>query len=183
MKQEKQTEQAFVDVLVKYLSKSLTIEEEVWSDCKKGRIDLIATTKEGYRLGIECKKNNRKRGEEMGKFISQALRYKSYYFNGSKIPIFIAPSLSYNYFVLSEETKEIDSKEFHLDRHDKTHEHHSFNGFLGEIGCGEIRSNGSFLYFSYSNKIVWSGQTKYKSEEVKGTHEVNYKRILNKINL
>ena len=184
MKNNEQTEQQYVDKVTNQLKKYFTVIPEVWSDCKNGRIDLIITTLEGQSFGIECKRPDSKRGEEMGEFIKQAIRYSDYKFNGKRIPIFIAPALSYNYFVLNNEEKIIESVKWHKDRHDENHEHHSVNGFLGSMNVGEIRRSGNLFFFlSFSNKIIWTSQLGYKTGKAKGLHEENYKKLLIKLGI
>jgi hypothetical protein len=179
-------ESVFVDKLTIALQKNLKVEREVKSDCRTARIDIIATTKEGYRFGIECKRYDEKRGEKVGEYIKQAERYSKCLFNGFIIPIFIAPPLSYHYLLMNQETQEIDGVKWHRDRHNEEHEHHTINGLLGVFRVGELRKskdyNGQFFYFSFSNKPIWSTQIKYGTNEIKGTHEVNYQQLIKKLN-
>lgn len=183
MKNDIDTESQFVDKLVVNLNKYFKVEREVWSDCKNGRIDLVISLPDGCRFGVECKCNDKKRGEEIGEFVKQAIRYKDYKFNGVKIPIFIAPPLSYNYFLMNEFTKDIDGEKWHKDRHLETHEHHTVNGFLGSFGVGEIRRCNSFFFLSFSNKIIWSSQKEYKTNIAKGLHKENYAKLLIKLGI
>jgi len=179
-------ESVFVDKITKALQKHLKLQHEVWTDCRTGRIDLIATTSDGYRFGVECKRYNEKRGEKVGEYIKQAERYSNCLFNGVKIPIFIAPPLSYHYLLMNQESKEIDGVKWHKDRHNEEHEHHTMNGLLGVFRVGEIRKskdyNGNYFYFSFSNKPIWSSQLIYGTKQIKGTHEVNYQNLLKKLN-
>ena len=192
MKNNTDTEDDYVNKLVKHLGKNLKVEKEVWSDCGNGRVDLVVTTTEGYNFGIECKKNNSKRGEEMGEFVKQAIRYVGYKFKGKRIPIFISPPISYNYFLLNEFSQDIEGKMWHKDRHELHTNHHSFNGFLGCFGVGEIRKSKDswgkeYFYFSTSNKIIWSSENKkiwdYPKYEIKmaGTHIKNYNLLIKKL--
>lgn len=183
MKNNEELEEVFVNKLVGNLNKYFKVEKEVWSDCRQGRIDLVITTDEGYRFGVECKQNNDKRGEEIGEFIKQAIRYKDYKFNGVRIPIFIAPPLSYNYFIMNQQEQILEGKKWHKDRHIETHEHHTVNGFLGSFGVGEIRKCNSFFFLSFSNKIIWSSQKQYNTGIARGTHEANYQKLLLKLDI
>ncbi len=93
---------------------------------------------------------------------------------------------------MNEEEKLIEGQYWHQDRHDKTHTHHSMNGFLGVFNIGEIRksknSNGVFIYISFSNKVIWSSciynnwisGTKYIVGP-KGLHDKNYESLIKKI--
>lgn len=179
-----ETEEQFVIRVINVLQKYFKIEREVWSDCRGGRIDLILTTKEGYRFGLECKRYDKKKGEQIGEYVKQAIRYSNYTFSGVKIPIFIAPPLSYKYFIMNEDVIIDENKiSWHKDRHNETHEHHSFNGFLGAFNVGELRTfEKGIFYFSFSNKIIWNSALQYKTNNPKGTHEVNYQLLIKKIN-
>lgn len=182
MKEE--TEEQFVNKVINVLQKYFKVEREVWSDCRNGRIDLILTTKEGYRLGLECKRYDKKKGEQIGEYVKQAIRYSQYTFSSVKIPIFIAPPLSYKYFIMNEiEELKGDGNKWHKDRHNETHEHHTFNGFLGAFNVGELRTfEKGVFYFSFSNKIIWNSALRYKTNFPKGIHEVNYQQLIKKIN-
>jgi len=175
-------EKDYVTKVINTLSQHLKVSQEVKCDCGKCRIDIIVTTKEGYRFGIECKRTNSKKGEEMGKFIQQAVRYSNHTFSKEYIPIFIAPALSYNYFVLNEEVKDIEGVDWVKDRHGKNHQHHSFNGFLGDFGIGELRKyKDELFYFSFSNKIIWTSKKWYSVYNNAGTHQENYDKLIKKI--
>lgn len=181
---EEETEAQFVNKVVIVLQKYFKVEREVWSDCRGGRIDLILTTKEGYRFGVECKRFDKKKGEKIGRYIKQAMRYSTYNFSNERIPIFIAPPLSYKYFIMNdfEDVKE-NGEKWHKDRHYETHEHHSFNGFLGVFNVGEIRTfEKGFFYFSFCNKIIWDSSFRYNTKTPKGIHKVNYENLIKKIN-
>ena len=183
MKNNIDKESDFVNKLVGTLQNYFKVQSEVWSDCNRGRIDLILTTKEGYRFGVECKRNDNKRGEQIGEFILQAIRYKDYLFGGVKIPIFIAPPLSYNYFLMNEISMVFEDDKWHKDRHKETHEHHSCNGFLGAFGIGEIRNLGSYFILSLSNKNIWSSKKDWKTKQATGTHIENYKKLIIKLEI
>jgi hypothetical protein len=182
------TEQEFVDVLAYTFGKHFKVTLEVWSKCKNGRIDILLTYKDKYYFGIECKQPNRKRGEEIGEFVKQAIRYSDYEFqveNGvyKKIPIFICPALSYHYFILNDEVTELNGKKWHKDRHDSNFSHHSFNGFLGTFGIGEVRKSGQNYYFSVSNSTIWKSNKIYGSQEIEGINEANYVKLAKKLGL
>ena len=82
----KQEEKEFVDKLIKPLTNHFNIQQEVKSKCGKGRIDLVLQSKENDNIyfGVECKKPDKKRGEEMARFVKQAIRYTDYEFLTSK---------------------------------------------------------------------------------------------------
>lgn len=186
----KQLEKEFVKKLIPHFEKYFLIKQECWSECKKYRIDIILQIPDkNIFFGIECKIPNKKRGEEIGKFVKQAENYSNLKFdvlkNSStflKIPIFICPSLSYDYFILNENQRIIiDSTVklnqwiginnlWHQDRHNRFCEHHTFNGFLGCFNIGEVRKlNNKDFIFSFSNKIIFSS--------LKGLHFENYNKL------
>ena len=181
------TEKEFVDKLELVFNKYFTVNREVRSKSGKDRIDIIVITDNGEAFGIECKRPNKKKGAEMFKYVEQAIRYKDAEFpikgEYKRIPIFIAPPLSYNYFILNEETQVIDGIEWHKDRHNKDHDHHSMNGFLGGLGIGEVRVQGADFHFSFSNKFIWKSEKRYNPNSPKGLHKVNYDKLLKKLGI
>lgn len=187
-----ETEQDFVNKLIPTFSKHFKVETEVWSKCKNGRIDLLLNLDNKYYFGIECKLPNAKRGEQIGKYVKQAIRYSNYEFhigNGiyKKIPIFICPPLSYKYFLMNQRETIIDNidnvycngnkfKKWHQDRHCENSSHHSFNGFLGEFNVGEVRRFDNVnYYFSFSNNIIY--------ELRNGIDEKRYVKLLKKLSI
>jgi len=199
----KQLEKEFVDKIIIEFEKHFVIKREIKSQCKKYRIDLILQLKENKNVffGIECKIPNKKKGEEIGRFINQAIVYSNALFEVEinifkKIPIFICPPLSYNYFLMNEEELLIENHLFkvndilsfkrdtlfHRDRHTKDDKHHSFNGFLGAFKIGEVRNfGGKEYYFSLSNKIIFSSKGRYIpliNIESKYLHLTNYNFII-----
>lgn len=182
------SEKEFVDAVAITFGKHFKVNLEVWSKCKNGRIDILLNYNDEYFFGVECKQPNRKKGEEIGEFVKQAIRYSNYEFEikkgvYKKIPIFICPALSYHYFLMNEETLEIDGVKFHKDRHDENFSHHSFNGFLGSFGIGEVRKSKYGYYFSVSNSIIWESAMKYNYKEIKGINEINYNKLAKKLAL
>ena len=100
-KEVKQTEEQFVDTVENYLKKHFNTQREIWSRCKNGRIDLVLNLPNtDIYFGIECIIPDKKRGEKMGEFLKQAIRYSNYEFEikpnvFKKIPIAICPALSF----------------------------------------------------------------------------------------
>lgn len=68
-------EKELVDKMVVQFSKYFEVQREVVSKCKKNRIDLLLTIDGKYHFGIECKRPDKKRGEEIGEYVLQAKRY------------------------------------------------------------------------------------------------------------
>lgn len=184
-----QTEKQFIDSILPTFGKHFKVETEVWSKCKNGRIDILLTLNDDVYFGIECKAPNEKRGEKIGEFIKQAIRYSKYEFNigngiYKKIPILITPALSYNYLIMRTETITNNGYEYHRDRHQQYDSHHTLNGILGSFGIGEIRKSHSGKYiFSVSNKTIFSTHTKWNSSEINGLHQENYNKLLKKLGI
>lgn len=195
------TEQEFVNQLTQSFGKHFKVSAEVFSKCGKGRIDLILSLpNSNIHFGLECKKPDSKRGEQIGEYVKQAIRYTQYEFEVypgiyKRIPILICPPLSYKYFLMNERSDEFthienvtfDGKPFckwHQDRHEEHYTHHSFNGFLGAFCIGEVRKHldGSY-FFSVSNKTIFSSRKKWNSEEINGLHDVNYTNLLKKLGI
>ena len=83
-KNKYKTEQEFVDVVAYTFSKHFKVNLEVWSKCKNARIDILLNYKDTYYFGVECKQPNSKRGEEIGDYVKQAIRYTKYEFEIEK---------------------------------------------------------------------------------------------------
>lgn len=194
----KQEEAEFVEKLLPHLTPYFEVKREVWSKCKNGRIDLLLKLRgnDNVYFGCEAKIANRKRGEEMGEFVKQAIRYSGYEFEVEpnifkKIPITICPPLSYKYFVLNDEEKQIDGKVWHRDRHDEFNEHHSLNGFIGCWNIGELRkgfNKAPYWYFSFSNKPIFSTQiynhyedNVFIGKKMKGLNDKWYPELMQKL--
>ena len=182
-----ETEQDFVNKLIPTFSKHFKVTQEVWSKCKNGRIDLLLTLNDSIYFGIECKSPNEKRGEKIGEYIKQAVRYSNYEFNVGggiykKIPVLICPALSYNYLLMNEDVIQIGDKKYHKDRHEEYNSHHTVNGILGAFCIGEVRQSHSKKYiFSVSNKTIFTTHVKWNSKEIIGLHEENYSKLLKKL--
>jgi hypothetical protein len=180
-------EKEFVDELALKFSKYFEVQKEVVSKCKNNRIDLLLTIDGKYHFGIECKKPDKKRGEEIGRYVLQAIRYTTaeWEYRPSefvKALIFICPPLSFNYFCLSNETKIIDGITHHIDRHDKLHDHHSFNGFLGVFNIGEVRKKPLGYQFALNNKPIFEHKIyPHNGRDLTHVHEVNYNFYMNKL--
>jgi hypothetical protein len=187
-------ENIFVENCIKSFSQHFKCQREVWSKCRQGRIDIVLETDCGKFFGVEAKVPDRKRGEKIGEFVKQAIRYSAYEFevrpnHFEVIPIFICPPISYKYFLMNEQEQIIDGVKWHRDRHNEVCEHHSFNGFLGSFNIGEIRNIGNgFFALINSNKIIYSTGVKrifengrFIRNEKFGLHEENYKFLIKKI--
>jgi len=189
-------EEIFVGRCIVHFSKHFTCRKEVWSKCGKGRIDILLSTVNDEHFGIEAKIPDRKRGEKLGEYVKQAVRYTGYEFQirpneYRKIPIFICPAISYKYFILNEQEMLFEGNKWHKDRHKEDFDHHTFNGFIGCWNIGEVKNvGGTDFALMFSNKIIYDtrmrkiyeGNTYIRSEK-KGLHIENYKLLLKKISV
>lgn len=181
------TEKEFVDKLIEKFSRYFEIKREVVSKTKKDRIDLLLTIHGKYHFGIECKKPNKKRGEEIGRYIKQAERYTKSEWEYKpgvyvKALIFICPPLSYNYFILNENSIFIDGIEYHSDRHHKLHDHNTINAFLcGIANIGEVRKKPLGYQFVLMNKPIFEHKIHPNGKDYSGVHIDNYNFYMNKI--
>lgn len=222
MEAEKVTrdEDQFIERVKEKLEKYFIFTPQVFSKCRKGKIDFIIKLKtdDSICFGLECKSYQRKTGEQLGEYVAQSIKYSKYEFEISpgvfkRVPIVICPPISSVFFVFSyEQKKEIGefgrTVVWHRDIHEWDRPHHTFNGFLGAFNVGEIRVGQTerrifdgvhitkkkklekYLYISFSNKIIWSGEIrddvdwdkrKKIGEHVIGTNEHNYDFLLSKI--
>lgn len=189
------TEKEFSNKIVNRLLKHFTVSAEVWSECGKYRIDFIIThRKTGSNFGLEFKRFDRKRGEEIGEFILQAQRYSMIKFKTpqgyGKVPVLICPPLSYNYLICRDGEPVISKDllgndvEYYRDRHQKQHDHHTVNGILGAFGIGEVRSetrnSGQYLKFIMSNRLLWSESKVGANYDLynDGLHILNYEKSI-----
>ena len=206
------TEQDFVDKVLPRLSKYFNIYAEQWSSCGTRRIDAILQLKTDNNVffGMEFKKIDSKRGQDLGEHILQAMRYSLLKFelaNGEvrKIPIFLCPPISFIYLMCPEfkpvsvvpHPEDCHNGEYFADRHDRNNAHNSVNGMLGVLNCGELRTtiferNGikcQKLRLIFSNKIIWDESNEWCNIEkafttgkIKGLHKINYDFLITKIN-
>lgn len=179
------TEKKFVDELALKFSKYFEVQREVLSKCKNNRIDLLLTIDGKYHFGIECKKPDKKRGEEIGKYIQQAQSYTHLKWNyrndiSVQVPIFICPALSYKYFILNEHEVVIDGKKYHQDRHSQLHSHHTFNGMLGVWNVGEVRKTELGFQFVMCNKPFYEHKS-YNNTIISRVHEINYNTYIERL--
>lgn len=181
------TEKEFVNRLALKFSKYFEVQREVVSKCKKNRIDLLLTIDGKYHFAIECKKPDKKRGEEIGKYIKQAERYTVSWWEYKpgiyvRAIVLICPPLSFNYFCLSNKTTTIDGIVHHIDRHDELHDHHSFNGLLGVFNIGEVRKKPLGYQFSINNKPVFEHKIyPHNGRDYSKVHEVNYNFMMERL--
>lgn len=182
-------EKEFVNSIIPLFTDKFTVYREVSSECKSKRIDLVLQHKIYKKIvfGVECKMFNSKKGNEIGKYIRQAINYSDYKFvfgeYSQRMPILICPALSINYLIMAEERKiDENGKYWYKDRHEPTHQHHTVNGILGSLGIGEIRNlkSGNY-YFTHSNYILFeSNPTFYNTKNNHGVHFENYNNLINK---
>lgn len=198
-------EKDFAEKVISRLSQWFNVQDEVWSRCRRYRIDYILSHKKRFNtyFGIEFKDFNHKRGEELGNHILQSLKYSRSEFEVDKgmfkrIPIFICPPISYTYLMCPvPESKKImkglyrSEHEFFHDRHDKNNKHHTANGMLGALGMGEVRTmtvrEKQYIHFSFSNKMIWTNLPAWGyplgTTEIQDIHDKYYPELMKKVNL
>jgi hypothetical protein len=175
------SEKEFVIKLKTIFEKQFIVKSEVKDKTQTHRIDLILKMQPDVYFGIECKIPDRMRGEKIGEYIKQAIRYSYQEFEVEpkifkKIPIFICPPLTHNYFIFNAKTIKFDGIEWHRDMHDKSNTHNTVNGFLGAFGIGEVRK-----FYNNSYKFIVSNQIIYCS--IYGFRENNYLKLLKKLEI
>jgi hypothetical protein len=159
--------------------------------CKTGRIDFIIECKITKALfGLEIKKIDKKKGNDMGLLIKQAHRYSNscFTFNNvtQKIPIFIFPALSYDYLICPEKMIIVEGEEYFKDRHTKDFVHHTIQGFIGVWNVGELRvykeKENTYIRFVFNNQEIWTNEPQWNNPEIKGLHKENYNKLITRIN-
>ena len=173
------------------LKRWFNVLTEVKTACGTGRIDIVAICKKtGARFGIELKRDEKKRGHDIGILIKQAARYAKSDFviddYHGRIPVFVYPALSYDYIICPEEKVLIGGVEYFKDRHQKDHIHHTMQGIIGVWNIGELRvfpyQDANYIRFVFNNKQIWTNQPEYNSTAISGLHEVNYNDLIIRIN-
>lgn len=185
------TEKELQQTMALRLQNWFNVYKECKTQCKKGRIDLIIECKQTKALfGIEIKKIDKKKGNDMGLLIKQAHRYSNLFFKIKdkiqKIPIFIFPALSYDYLICPEKMIVVKNEEYFKDRHNKHFTHHTIQGFLGVWNVGELRvykeNNNKFIRLVFNNQEIWANEPQWNSNQIKGLHKENYQNLINRIN-
>ena len=194
------TEKEFSRWVISTLNPYFIGTPEQYSKCGSRRLDFIIQDKNNTDIafGIEFKKSDHKKGENLGNHILQSMRYSLLDFPVNnifrRIPILLCPPISYNYLMCPVYESKIELKssyhslmaEYYHDRHEKNHRHHTVNGMIGAMNIGEIRTivyrGKQHIYFSFSNKVIWTSETEWDTGNTKGLHEKNYTLLINKIN-
>lgn len=174
--------------LAERLGEYFNVQREVC--CSNGRIDLVLKCKKTKAvMGLEVKKVDKKRGRDLGMFLKQASRYSEANFvnHSGCIPVFIYPAISYNYLICPEDMVVVGGDEYFKDRHQKGSVHHTMQGFIGAaFNVGELRvfpyKGKNYIRFVFNNDLIWTNQPQYQSSEIIGLHEVNYEKLIKRIN-
>lgn len=150
-------------LLIKYLARYFYVQEEVWSNDRKRRIDIAMIHKTDiarkYPIGIEIKTFEKKTGADAGKWLNQAKDYSELHFNGfGKMLIVVAPQFSENVFA---EGKLMHKHVFDGD----ASQDHNVSTFLGQFKIGEFQRYNFTHYNSglkkrlarivYCGLIIW----------------------------
>ena len=139
----------------KYLNKYFYTELEVWSTDNKKRIDMIvihkSDTQNKYPIGIEFKKDQVKRGKDIGLWVTQSMEYSEKVFTKyGRSLICTYPQISNLYL------NEGDM----MCQHDRNTTHHNnVNTFLAHFKIGELqkfkRNNIEYLRIVYNAIKIW----------------------------
>ena len=178
---EKELTEKTAEVLSKFFDVAI---DKIYCDCRKCRFDMVLTCKKTQaKFIIEMKKNERKRGNPLAEHIDQAMRYRLHKIDGKCYPVLVAPGYSYK-SIRAVKSLHPDDKRYSIDIHTDEHHHHTFNGFLGHFGVGEIRRRRfkptDYYMFIFNNYELYScNSNKYGST---GLHEKNYINIFNRLN-
>lgn len=167
------TEKELQEKLFIYLSKYFHVYSEIYDITNKFRIDLIIVHKSDllkkYPIGIEIKINEKKRGNDLGKWLKQASNYSNLNFKGfGKCLIMIYPPIQLNYlregFLMNnhEGNKEkTDNVIKNIPAENQNEAQfcgsNNISTFLGSFNIGEIlkTTNNKDLYFHYKGQILY----------------------------
>jgi hypothetical protein len=178
-------EYIFVTKLIQQFRSDFDVFTEVKSKCRTSRIDLVLLYQKKFLFGIECKIPDKKKGNEIFQYVNQAKRYTEMKWELNNqfftMPILLCPPLSYNYFIMNECEQQIDNELWHKDRHNKKHDHHSFNGFLGGFNIGEVRKINAGYQFAMNNKPLFKKIQYANGNGWVGVYEDNYASHMAKI--
>lgn len=154
--------------LLKYLSKYFFVYPEVWSTDGKRRIDIIAIHKSDelriYPIGIEVKRDVKKRGKDLAAWLIQSSDYSTKNFIGfGKCLIITAPQVSGTYL---NEGKDMHQ---HLDEFLNPSKDNNIATFLGQFKIGEMQK---YVFVDYKSKsqsthyrFVYLGQKIWDSRD------------------
>jgi hypothetical protein len=140
-----------------YLAKYFHVELEVWSTCRKRRIDIVAVHKSDpgklYPIGIEVKVNAKKTGKDIAAWLHQANEYSRLDFVGyGRCLIITCPQISGIYM------REGCIMHPHEDENGCRPDH-NIATFIGQFNIGEFKKytrNGlAYLRIVYKGQIIW----------------------------
>jgi hypothetical protein len=158
--------------MINYLTPFFLVEQEVWSTDNKKRIDLVIVHKSDlnkkYPIGIEIKKDDKKRGKQLALWLKQASVYSEKEFKGyGKCLITTCPQVSGFYL---REGEFMNQHEFE----NGVSQDNNIATFLSEFNIGEFQKytrNSVTLYrIAYKGQIIWD-----RHENSFRTH--NYERL------
>lgn len=178
------TEKDLTTRFAEYISDFFIISREKTCDCGDCRFDMVLQCRSSNaKFIIEMKKKGRKRGAEMAEHVDQAMRYRLHKIEGIFYPVLVAPGYSFEKIRLAYDLHPVDKK-YSIDLHSDDDKHHTFNGFLGHFGIGEIRKRNfsphPYYHFIFNNLELYScNRNKHGAT---GLNHVNYQYILNRLN-
>lgn len=145
--------------IVTFLSNYFYVEQEVWSDAYKYRIDIVLVHKSDmnkeYPIGIEIKTDDKKTGSSLGQWLHQANNYTHENFKGyGRLMVITYPQISGQCLA-----------EGMLMHPHNVYEkgdlacQHNVNTFLAQFAIGELQkykhNNGTYLRIVFNSKLVW----------------------------
>lgn len=194
-------EQELIDQFkLKFEKCFVRIDEEVWDDTNKNRIDMVLYPNADTALGIEFKRfDKRKHGNELGKWLRQATRYSEarfpHRFHGKyeRIPIFVCPSITHTHLIFNPDVhvKENminvsfsnDGMKLTPNTNTPHYEHNNINSFLfAAFGIGEIRKLSESETIFSSNCLNVASLRMFNGKWKCFVHANKYRILMNQLN-
>ena len=140
-------ERELKDKMEQYLSKYFHIYREVKSNDKTSIIDIIMIhkTNDKYKIGIEVKVDEKKRGKDLANWLKQSERYTTKTFGRfGKVIVCTYPQITEKFL---KEGKDMSKHDCYKD--DSLSKQNNINTFLGQFNIGELQK-----YYSRLKKVM-----------------------------
>jgi len=147
------------NLLIKKMSNYFHVEDEIWSDDKKSRIDIVmihfSDIQGKYPIGIEVKQGNKKKGHEMGLWLKQSSTYAEKDFaDFGNVIVCTYPQITGLYFQ--------EGTEMHKHNelgHTSLSWQSNVNTFLGAFNVGELqfyyRNEEKYYRIVFNATLIW----------------------------
>lgn len=166
------TEKEIQERMAAYLGRFFRVQLEVWDNTHKHRIDAVLihkTDNEGkYPIGVELKRNGKKKGAEIASWLVQGAEYSQAEFTDyGKLCVCIYPQISGVYF---EEGRDMTKHDVWAGTNSTGSKglayHHNCNGFLkGAFNVGELQEYRTdqkrYYRLVFNTRLLWDEQTDY----------------------